>query len=111
MRGQITLDTLITTAGLMAVSALLLTAFYGILTLTERGIRLGHLKYLSQVIEDRMSVCNNLEGVHIYAPYDVNVLCSQGKICWRDICTTVSCRGGGEGREFVLRNCSLSPYR
>ena len=109
MRAQVTIDTLITAAGITALAVALLTAFYGLYKTVDVGLRKLHLKYLAQVIEDRMQTCEYVDNVKIYAPYEVNVLCSEGKICWKDVCMPVRCRGGGEGKTFVVRGCNLVP--
>ncbi len=109
MRAQVSLDALVTGASVLAVSIVLISAFYGVYTAAERGVRLIHLKYLSQVIEDRMKTCNMVDGVKIYAPYTVLVDCGGGKVCYRDLCVDVSCSGGGEGKTFVVRGCRLIP--
>ncbi len=93
----------------MALAVALLTAFYGLYKTVDVGLRKLHLKYLSQVIEDRMQTCGYVDNVKVYAPYEVNVFCSAGKICWKDICMPVKCKGGGEGKVFVERNCELVP--
>ncbi len=111
MKLQVTVDTLITAGGLMAVAVVILAAFYGLYVAAERGVRKGHLEYLSRVIEDRMSMCEHVEGVKVYAPYEVNVLCGEGKVCWRDLCVDVECEGGGTGNVFVVEDCEITPYR
>ena len=109
MRVQVTLDSLVTAAALLSLAVLLLTSFYKIYITVENGLRASHLKYLSRVVEDRMLSCDVVDGTRIYAPYDVNILCSKGLICWRDICTEVRCEGGGEGKTFVVRGCKILP--
>ncbi len=109
MRFQVTVDTLFTSAALLAVAVLLLTSFYSLYKISEQGIRKGHLKYLARVIEDRVKTCDIIDGVKIYAPYEVNLLCSQGKICWRDLCVNVKCSGGGTGKIFTVKGCRVLP--
>ncbi|NPA86995.1 MAG: hypothetical protein GXO00_03220 [Candidatus Diapherotrites archaeon] len=107
MRGQVTVDTLINAAVIAGLLVIVLSAFYTLYDTAERGLRLMHLKYLSTVIEDRMKACNVLDGAKVYAPYEVNLLCSEGKLCWKDLCVEVNCEGGGSGKTFILRDCSI----
>ena len=109
MKGQVTVDTLINAAVISAIVVMLLTAFYGVYRTTEAGIRRMHLKYLSSVIEDRMKICGYVDNIRIYAPYEVNVFCKEGKVCWRNICEDVSCVGGGSGKIFIVKGCKLVP--
>ena len=109
MKALVSVDTLITGAALLAISLGIITAFYGVYSTAERGIRLIHLKYLSQVIEDRLSTCHIVDGVKVYAPYEVNVFCYRGELCYKDLCVEVRCKGGGRGKIFVVRDCSLLP--
>ena len=109
MEAQVTVDTLIASATLLAVAVLLLSSFYGLYITAEESVRRGHLKYLSRVIEDRMEVCGVVDGAKVYAPYEVNVFCDRAELCWREVCVPVRCDGGGTGKTFVVRDCRLLP--
>ena len=104
---MITVDYLINTAVTAFFVFAFLSIFYTTYISAEEGIRKTHLRYLSQVIEDRMKMCHVVDNIKIYAPYRVSVDCEGGSICWRDVCYPVSCSGGGEGSTFILRNCVI----
>lgn len=109
MRGQVSLDLLITWAAVSALLVILLTPFKDIFTRTEQALRRAHLSYLARVIEDRMEICPYVDNVKIYAPYVVTIDCFNGRICSNNVCVEVNCVGGGEGKEFVVEKCTLKP--
>ncbi len=109
MKGQVSLDLLITWAALSALLIILLAPMKGIFARTEEGLRRAHLSYLARVIEDRMEICPYVDNIKIYAPYEVDIDCAEGKICSHGVCVNVRCSGGGRGKNFIVKNCILTP--